>query len=96
MVHISKEKNPSADIIGSIDILYNIFGGKVNENGYRELNEKIGLIYGDSITLDRAYTILETLKDMGYASNNIVLGIQYHILQKMEVMAMMVYQEKME
>lgn len=39
------------------------------------LNERVGLIYGDSITLDHAQRILERLEAKGFASNNLVFGI---------------------
>jgi nicotinamide phosphoribosyltransferase len=35
---------------GSIQLLWDVFGGTINEAGYKVLNPKIGLIYGDSIT----------------------------------------------
>lgn len=60
---------------GSVECLWDIFGGTVNEQGYKMLNEKVGLIYGDSITLDRAKAILEGLDKKGFASSNIVFGV---------------------
>jgi len=60
---------------GVIELLWDIFGGTVNEQGYKVLNPKIGAIYGDSITLERAKEICERLKQKGFASTNIVLGI---------------------
>jgi nicotinamide phosphoribosyltransferase len=60
---------------GVIELLWDIFGGKVNEKGYKELDPHIGAIYGDSITLDRAKQICERLKAKGFASTNVVLGI---------------------
>ena len=39
------------------------------------LNPKIGAIYGDSITIERATQICEKLKTKGFASTNVVLGI---------------------
>ena len=39
------------------------------------LNPKIGAIYGDSITIERATQICERLKKKGFASTNVVLGI---------------------
>jgi len=39
------------------------------------------LIYGDSITLDRANKILKQLKDKGFASSNIVFGIGSYTFQ---------------
>ena len=60
---------------GAIQCLFEIFGGRMNSKGYKELDEHIGLIYGDSITIQRAKDICEGLKIMGFASTNIVFGI---------------------
>lgn len=61
--------------LGAIELLGDLFGYTVNEEGYKVLNEHIGLIYGDSITLDRARRIFERLEAKGWASTNVVLGI---------------------
>ncbi|WP_407556643.1 nicotinate phosphoribosyltransferase [Winogradskyella sp. 4-2091] len=60
---------------GVIELLWEIFGGTTNAKGYKELDAHIGAIYGDSITLDRATQICERLKQKGFASTNVVLGI---------------------
>jgi nicotinamide phosphoribosyltransferase len=60
---------------GSIECLWEVFGGKVNDKGFKELDPHVGLIYGDSITLERAQQICEGLKRKGFASTNIVFGI---------------------
>lgn len=60
---------------GVIEILWEQFGGRVNEAGYKELDSHIGAIYGDSITEERARQICERLRLKGFASTNIVLGI---------------------
>lgn len=60
---------------GAIQSLWETFGGTINEKGYKVLDPHIGLIYGDSITLERAYAILETLKEMGFAASNVVFGV---------------------
>nr|WP_321221927.1 nicotinate phosphoribosyltransferase [uncultured Psychroserpens sp.] len=60
---------------GVIELLWDIFGGTTNSKGYKELDSHIGAIYGDSITLDRATQICERLKQKGFASTNVVLGI---------------------
>ena len=60
---------------GVIELLWDEFGGYVNEQGYKVLNPKIGAIYGDSITLERAQQICERLKQKGFATTNVVLGI---------------------
>jgi nicotinamide phosphoribosyltransferase len=66
---------------GAVECLWEIFGGKTNEAGFKCLHERVGLIYGDSITYDRAYEILERLKKKGFASSNIVFGIGSYTYQ---------------
>jgi nicotinamide phosphoribosyltransferase len=65
----------SPEYKGSIECLWEVFGGKVNDKGFKELDPHVGLIYGDSITLERAQQICEGLKRKGFASTNIVFGI---------------------
>ncbi|HFA49668.1 MAG TPA: nicotinate phosphoribosyltransferase [Bacteroidetes bacterium] len=60
---------------GAIECLWEIFGGTTTLMGYRLLDSHIGLIYGDSITVERQRAILKGLKDKGFASSNVVLGI---------------------
>lgn len=66
---------------GAVETLWDIFGGTINDNGFKMLNERVGLIYGDSITLDRATDILQRLKDKGFASSNIVFGVGSYTYQ---------------
>lgn len=60
---------------GSIELLWETFGGTINDKGYKVLDPHIGLIYGDSITLERANDICKRLKVRGFASTNVVFGI---------------------
>lgn len=60
---------------GAVQVLFDLFGGTYTERGYAVLDSHIGLIYGDSITLDIAETILERLMSKGFASCNIVFGV---------------------
>lgn len=60
---------------GSIEVLWDIFGGTTTSTGYKRLDPHVGLIYGDSITLERAEEIVAGLKAKGFASTNVVLGI---------------------
>ena len=66
---------------GVIELLWGIFGGTVNEQGYKVLDPHVGCIYGDSINYDRAQQIFERLAAKGFASTNIVLGIGSYSLQ---------------
>lgn len=60
---------------GAVECLWDTFGGTVNEAGYKVLDPHVGVIYGDSITLERAHMILKTLKKKGFAASNIVFGV---------------------
>jgi len=60
---------------GAIECLWDTFGGTTNEKGFKTLNQRVGLIYGDSITLDRCNEILKLLAEKGFASDNVVFGI---------------------
>jgi len=57
------------------DRLWDIYGGHVNEQGFKVLDPHIGAIYGDSINLERQVAIYERLAAKGFAATNIVLGI---------------------
>ncbi|MBN1111345.1 MAG: nicotinate phosphoribosyltransferase [Bacteroidales bacterium] len=66
---------------GVVELLWDLFGGVVNDKGFKELDSHIGAIYGDSITLERAKAICENLKLKGFASTNVVLGIGSYTYQ---------------
>ena len=65
----------SAPIKGVIELLWDIFGGTVNEQGYKVLDPHIGAIYDDSITPERQRQIYERLAAKGFAATNIILGV---------------------
>ena len=60
---------------GLVEVLYEIFGGQINELGFKVLDSHIGAIYGDSITLEIAKEICEKLYKKGFATTNVVFGI---------------------
>lgn len=66
---------------GAVECLAEIFGTTTNDKGYKTLNSRVGLIYGDSITPARAEEILMRLQEKGYASDNIVFGIGSYTFQ---------------
>lgn len=65
----------TAEEKGAVQVLWETFGGTTNTKGYKVLADCIGLIYGDSITIERAERIFKRLQDKGFASSNVVLGI---------------------
>lgn len=72
--YIPTEKG-SLEHKGAIEALWDTFGGTINSKGYKVLDPHIGLIYGDSITPERAKTILKKLEAKGFASSNVVFGV---------------------
>jgi nicotinamide phosphoribosyltransferase len=66
---------------GSVELLWETFGGTVTEQGYKVLDSHIGLIYGDSITPSVALDVFERLEAKGFASTNIVFGIGSYTMQ---------------
>lgn len=63
------------------EVLWGIFGGTINEKGYKVLNPKVGIIYGDSITLERQKEIYKRLEERGFAATNLVLGVGSYTYQ---------------
>lgn len=66
---------------GVVDCLFKIFGGFTNKAGCRVLHANIGVIYGDSITYERAQCIINRLQAKGYASTNIIFGLGSYTYQ---------------
>ena len=70
-----------AEVKGAVELLWETFGGSINSKEYKVLDEHIGLIYGDSITLVRANEIFKRLEEKGFAASNIVFGIGSYTYQ---------------
>lgn len=71
----------SAEGMGVLGLLYEHFGGKMNAAGFIELDPHVGVIYGDSITIERATRITERMRRLGYASSNVVFGVGSYTYQ---------------
>ena len=71
----------SPEYKGTVQLLWDIFGGEINSKGYKVLNSKIGTIYGDSITVERCEEICTELMEKGFAVNNCVFGIGSYTYQ---------------
>lgn len=59
---------------GTVELLWEMFGGTVNEAGYKVLDSHVRAIYGDSITPTRAEQIYQRLAEKGFAACNVALG----------------------
>ncbi len=72
----------SPERAGALELLWARFGGTVNQQGFRVLNPKVGLIYGDGIYYDRMVRIYAAMVKKGFATSNIVFGIGGLLLQQ--------------
>lgn len=66
---------------GAVECLWDTFGGSMTATGYKQLDPHIGVIYGDSITLERCKAICEGLMAKGFSTGNIVFGIGSYTYQ---------------
>ncbi|OOM13858.1 nicotinate phosphoribosyltransferase [Clostridium saccharobutylicum] len=66
---------------GTVELLWEIFGGQINSKGYKVLNSHIGAIYGDSITVERCEEICNKLMQKGFAVSNCTFGIGSYTYQ---------------
>lgn len=71
----------SPEFKGTVQLLWETFGGTTTEKGFRTLDSHIGVIYGDSITLERCDRICTGLGDKGFSVDNIVFGIGSYTFQ---------------
>lgn len=71
----------SDEWLGALQLLDRTFGHTVNKKGFRVLNPKVGLIYGDGMFYERFDRVLGLMKEMGYASSNLVIGVGGLLLQ---------------
>lgn len=62
------------EVKGLVECLWDIFGGTETTKGFKLLDDHIGAIFGDAITLERQRAILQRLMDKGFASK-VVLGL---------------------
>ena len=60
------------------------FGGTFNTKGYKVLDKHIKVIYGDSITPQKAESIYKILIENGFACNNVLLGVGSFSMQCIE------------
>lgn len=68
------EYNLTVEDKGTVQWLYETFGGTKTKQGYKLLDSHIGMIYGDGITYERAEQIFNRLHEKGFASTNVVFG----------------------
>ena len=61
--------------VKTVQKLYEIFEGSVNSKGYKELNPKVGIIYGDGCQYSKIEEIWTKLEKLGFAADTILFGV---------------------
>lgn len=69
-----QEFDMTVEMKGTVEALWDVFGGTFNSKGYKVLAPTIRAVYGDSITPKRAEEIYQRLTMKGFAVNNVALG----------------------
>jgi nicotinamide phosphoribosyltransferase len=64
----------SPEFKGSFELAWELFGGETNDEGYKLIDSHINVIYGDSITEERADQIINGLLAKGFVPK-MILGI---------------------
>lgn len=77
-----EDDTPYAQVLWIVEQLYLGFGGTVNSKGYKVLNPKVGVIYGDGIDADDVEDILNQLRSHGFAASNCMFGMGGGLHQK--------------
>ena len=70
--------------LGTVSLLWSTYGGTINSKGYKVLDKHIKVVYGDSITPERAEEIYRRLEEKGFAANNVSLGMGSYSMQSCE------------
>ncbi len=65
-------------------ILWDKFGGSINEKGFKVLHPNVGLIQGDGIDHEMVKRILEMMKEEGFSADNMAFGSGGGLLQKFD------------
>tara|TARA_R110000772_G_scaffold249530_2_gene363846 strand:+ start:29865 stop:31277 length:1413 start_codon:yes stop_codon:yes gene_type:complete len=73
---------PEKQVLWIIQMLWENFSGEINSKGFKVLNSKIGVIYGDSLTEKQIDTCLMSLESFGFSAEGCVYGQGGGLLQK--------------
>lgn len=74
--------DPVSTTLRVLELLGEYFGWSYNDQGYKILNPKVGVLWGDGIDKDGIEEILQVMKDEKWAASNLVFGMGGGLLQK--------------
>lgn len=65
----------SPEYKGSLQLLWETFGGTLNEKGYKVLNPSVGIIYGEAIDIELHDKIQSEMAKAGWCVSNLLYGV---------------------
>lgn len=77
-----KGDKPCEQVLWIAQQLEASFGATVNKKGYKTLNPKVGIIYGDGLSQNEIIECVQVLKANGFAASTCVFGQGGGLLQK--------------
>jgi nicotinamide phosphoribosyltransferase len=76
--------DPISVTLDVIESLAAIFGYTTNNKGYKVLNPKVGVLWGDGLNYLKIRDILHAMQAAGWAASNFVFGMGGGLLQKVD------------
>lgn len=78
----SPQDTPEQQMLKYTTHLGQVFGYEINAKGYKVINSKVGLLWGDGIGPDGIIKICQYIVDAGYSVDHLVFGMGGGLLQK--------------
>jgi nicotinamide phosphoribosyltransferase len=76
-------QTPEEEMVWIMESLWNNYGGTVNSKGFKLINPKVRVLWGDGIDLEGIVKILQSVTNAGFATENIAcFGMGGGLLQK--------------
>ena len=73
--------DPATVVPQCLRLMETKFGAHTNKKGYKILSDRVRLIQGDGISLESIPEILDAVKDAGFSTDNIAMGMGGALLQ---------------
>ena len=73
---------PNTTTLKCFELLNKYFGSRVNSKGYKVLDDRVRVLWGDGIDYDGIRGILYTLKLNGWSAENIIFGCGGGLVQR--------------
>lgn len=73
--------DPTEMVMLALRELSGSYGYTTNGKGYKVLNPSVRIIQGDGVNLEKVREILETMKENGFAAENVTFGCGGYLLQ---------------